>query len=373
MTEPAAPVVGDAVVGNADHALMCVAALEAPRASLAHGAAGVAYYLYRHATLGGGETALQAAAEWAAEAAGAVHEPLAFTSLTGPLGSIAPRGLHYHEPGVWWVQALVALALGDEAQLKRSVTQVTSEAEQMRGNPGDVTSGSAGLLLGCAQLVETIADPDLLAPLRRAGAQLAADLAELADRHGAVPGERALGYLGAAHGWAGVAHALLRWSQATGAPPPDEALQLLERLIALRRKSGRWPIRAGSREVWRGWCHGSAGWAQTWSLAWQLSGDERFIALAEQCAHDAVSADGEESSLCCGRAGQGFAALTLYRATGEQSWLRAAHRVSDDAARTPPDGEPAHRLFSGRLGVALLATELEEPLRSAMPVYESIA
>lgn len=85
-----------------------------------------------------------------------------------------------------------------------------------------------------------------------------------------------------------------------------------------------------------------------------------------------MDADEPNASLCCGRAGQGFAALTLYRATGQRRWLSAAHRVAEDAARKPTDDEPAHRLFSGRLGVALLAVELEDPTRSAMPVYESI-
>jgi uncharacterized protein YyaL (SSP411 family) len=64
--------------------------------------------------------------------------------------------------------------------------------------------------------------------------------------------------------------------------------------------------------------------------------------------------------------------LTLYRATGEQRWLSAARRVAQDAERKLTDDEPVHGLLSGRLGVALLAAELEDPTRSAMPVYETI-
>jgi serine/threonine-protein kinase len=205
--------------------------------------------------------------------------------------------------------------------------------------------------------------------------RLALELAAFADRAGACAAEKALSYLGAAHGWGGVAHALLRWSQACSDSPPAEALDLLVRLNAHRRPSGRWPIRAGSRVVYRGWCHGSAGWAQLWTLAWQLTAEEWFLSLAEASAEDAVAAEDEDNaSLCCGRAGQGFAALTLYRATGERRWLTAANRVAAEAVHAlADDTAPDHRLFSGELGVALLVAELEDPDRAAMPVYEALA
>jgi hypothetical protein len=124
-----------------------------------------------------------------------------------------------------------------------------------------------------------------------------------------------------------------------------------------------------------GWCHGSAGWAQLWTLAWQLTGERRFLRFAADNAQGAVAAAAEGNpSLCCGRAGQGFAALTLYRATGERRWLAAAHRVAADAVRMlSSDPLPAHQLFGGELGVALLIAELEDPSRAAMPIYQRIA
>jgi serine/threonine-protein kinase len=125
--------------------------------------------------------------------------------------------------------------------------------------------------------------------------------------------------------------------------------------------------------VWLGWCHGSAGWAELWALAWQITGEERFLRLAEDCAEDAVAAGAQERSLCCGRAGQGFAALTLYRATGDRRWLEAARTVAADVERLPaPGGVPPHCLFTGKLGAELFSTELEDPGRAAMPVYETI-
>ena len=342
-----------------------------PDASLAFGAGGIAYFLLRHAYFGGGAASLEAAARWAAYAESSRGQPGVFGE-TSPTLALA-QSLHFREPGVWWVGALVGAALGEVTRVQCSAGQFVEAAARAYGTPGDVTVGSAGLLLGCARLVETVHDVAAVARVRAAGDRLALDLAAFADREGALPGETALGYLGAAHGWGGVAQALLRWSQATSTSPSAQVLALLERLIGLRRPSGRWPIRAGSREVYRGWCHGSAGWAQLWALAWETTGDERFLALAEQSADDAVDADADNASLCCGRTGQAYAALTLYRATRDRRWLTAAHRVAAEAVRLCElDETPPHRLFSGELGVALLTVELEDPDRAAMPVYEAL-
>jgi hypothetical protein len=356
-----------------DQALASEWVAEAPRASLAHGAAGVAYFLFRHSSFGGGQQSLDAAALWALRAARVRGQGGAFVTRSGPISSVPGGALHYHEPGVWWVRALVAAARNDRGQVRRAAAGFAEAGAQTPGAPWDVTLGAAGLLLGCAQLVESLEDPVALAPVRATGERLAAALAALSEHDGALPGETVLGYLGAAHGWAGVAHALLRWSRAICGPPPAETLALLERLTELRRPSGRWPVRAGSRDVYRGWCHGSAGWAQLWALASEATGEHRLLGFADDCAQDAVAAGGVSASLCCGQAGQGFAALTLYRATGERHWLAAAQRMAADAVRAAANEDaPAHQLFAGELGAVLLAAELEDPANAAMPVYETI-
>jgi serine/threonine-protein kinase len=100
-----------------------------------------------------------------------------------------------------------------------------------------------------------------------------------------------------------------------------------------------------------------------------------MLAIAEECAADAVAAaDDSLPSLCCGSAGQAFAALTVYQATGDGHWLVDAKRiVSDTIAAVPADEPGAHRLFTGQLGVALAALELEDPARAAMPIFQAIA
>ena len=372
------PVRAGTVSGLVEHAvgrcrdLASTSALP-PFVSLAHGAAGVAYFLLREAGFGGGEPSFQAAGVWAARAERAAAEPGAFTLPGESTSSVLDRSLLYGSPGVWWVVALVAAAAHDRAGVRRSAAAFAELAGAAVGTPGDVAHGSAGLLLGCAQLIESFEDHVAIAPVRTVGGRLAAELAALADREGALAGETTFGYLGAAHGWGGIAHALLRWSRAISEPPAPEALTLLDRLIGLRRASGRWPVRAGSRDVYRSWCHGGAGWAQLWALAWEVTRDDRLLHFAEFCAEDALDADENEPSLCCGRAGHGFAALTLYRATGERRWLTAAKRAASDAAHScvPNDVAP-DSLFNGDLGPALLAAELEDPARAAMPVYQPL-
>jgi eukaryotic-like serine/threonine-protein kinase len=346
---------------------------EAPRSSLAAGAAGVAYFLLRHAAFGGGGPSLEAAELWADRAVQTRAQEGAFLSAGAAPGSIPGGALQFHEPGAWWVAALVGAASGDRERARSAVDGFVAACNRAAGAPWDVSWGAAGRLLGCAQLMQTLDDPDALRAVEATGRGLRDELVALLAPGDASPAEADVRYLGAAHGWAGIAQALLRFSQVVGERAAPEVMTLLERLIALRRPSGRWPVEAGSREVWLGWCHGSAGWAQTWTLAWQVSGEARMLAFAERSATDAVTSECANVSLCCGRAGQGFAALSLYRATGEQSWLTAAERIASEAARAAADEHvPPHQLFAGELGVALLLTELEDPARSAMPMYESI-
>jgi eukaryotic-like serine/threonine-protein kinase len=352
---------------------LTVEAVQEPCATLADGAAGVAYFLLRHARFGGGERSLEAARCWSERAVSARKRKGAFASESEAFDSIPPTSVLYREPGVWWVRALVASAAGDAQVAEHAGGRFAQAAVRACGKPGDVGWGSAGLLLGCAQLVEAFPEASAVAAVRAAGEQLALELATFTDREGARPGEAALGCLGAAHGWAGVVQALLRWSVATAQPVAGEVPIMLERLMALRRPSGCWPITAGSREVWRGWCHGSAGWAMLWALAWQATGEKDFLTLAEVSARDATADADELAILCCGRAGQAFAALTLFRITREQHWLAAASRVATDAVRVAAAADvPVHSLFNGELGVALLVAELEDPERSAMPLFEAL-
>jgi lantibiotic modifying enzyme len=235
-----------------------------PRASFGHGAAGVAYFLCRTHAITGDPSALDRAAAWVAQAehdltaAGAfTGEPPVFPSRrTAP-----PSSVLFGEAGVWWVATLVCAALGDDAGLDRATSRFCALAVTCPDDRMDVAAGAAGLLLATSAIVDVA--PSLL-PV---GDDLARRLELAIDE----PGSAA--WLGAAHGWGGIAHALLRWCRATGAPPGPALRTLLDALPEARTAAGVWPRRTDSSEVWPGWCHGSAGWAHLWVLAAGVLGD----------------------------------------------------------------------------------------------------
>lgn len=333
-----------------------------PRSSFAHGAAGVAYFLSRRHSITGDQGALDAAASWVTHAehdvtaAGAFDgEPPVFPDLR----AAPPSSVLFGEAGVWWVAAQVHARRGDEASLQRALDRFRVLAASCPADRVDVSAGTAGLLLATAAIVDL--DRPRLAPIGD-------DLARRLER--VVEGSGSVAWLGAAHGWAGIAHALLRWCQATGTRPGSTLTMLLDALPETRLAAGVWPRRHGSAEVWPGWCHGSAGWAQLWVLAADLLGDDGLLALAERPAVHAILGRGAGAGLCCGLAGQAYAALALYRASGEPTWLAHGRRLAEEAAGAlvGPD-LPEHSLWGGDVGVALLALEVEEPALAVMPLY----
>jgi serine/threonine-protein kinase len=341
-----------------------------PLCSFGHGAAGVAYFLLRYALLAGDPRSLRSARAWSDVAEQTLGRPGAFTGDAPAFPddrAAIPGSLFFGEAGVWCGATLVASAQDDRPAVDRGTGRYVTVAEGRPADRLDAVSGAAGLLLGAARMLEGLGD----APAERLtgiGESLTEWLTRVAARAGQTSG--ASGWLGAAHGWCGIAHALLRWSQATATSPGPEVKALLESLEEARLPSGLWPRHTGSPEVWSGWCHGSAGWVQLWTLAWEVLGDGEALALAERAAVDAVAIDDAGPGLCCGEAGSAYAALAMYRATGDGTWLTHAHRLAAQATRTAGDPDvPRHSLWQGDVGVALLLAELEDPSSAAMPLY----
>jgi serine/threonine-protein kinase len=346
-----------------------------PRSSFSHGAAGVAYFLFRHSQLSDDPRGLAAAAHWVSLAEGDIHSERAFidpSSRVFPDGRISvASSLYFGEAGIWCIAALVAALQGDLANAERAVDRFQAIAKGCPDNELDAILGAASLLLGTATLVEQLDDPIArsLAPI---GEGLAARLTTALEQSIAF---EQLEYLGAAHGPCGLVHALLRWCQATDASPSPTVMESLEGLASTRLPSGLWPRRLGHAEVWRGWCHGSAGWVQLWTLAYEMLADTAFLDLTESAAaHAVAAAQDENAGLCCGQAGESYAALALYRATGNEVWLDHARRLADQAHQTQVGPNfPEHSLWRGDLGVALLGLELSHPERAAMPLYRALS
>lgn len=333
-----------------------------PHSSLGHGAAGVAYFLFRSSSVTGDTSALERAAGWVAAAERDMAQPGAFAGpppVFPDARTAPPSSVLFGEAGVWWAGALVHGALADAAAVERAIGRFCGIAASCPDDRLDVAAGAAGLLLATAAIVDL--DRPRLVPV---GDNLARRL-ELA-----IEGPAPIPWLGAAHGWSGLAHALLRWCRATASSPSPVLTTLLDALPEARLAAGVWPRRPDTAEVWPGWCHGSAGWAQLWVLAADVLGDDGLLALAERPAVHAILGRGAGAGLCCGLAGQAYAALALYRATGEPTWLSHARRLAGEAAAAPVGpGLPEHSLWGGDIGVALLTLEIEEPALATMPLY----
>lgn len=368
---------------------------EAPTASVAYGGAGVAYGLYRIACATSNPAWLAAADIWLTRAARDIHRDEAFHNSALEMtpevvGHVSP--LHA-APGIFAVQALVGQAMGDLASQQAAI-EAFAAASQAPCENLDATLGRCGTLLAASMLLETIPAHSQLqtTSLRELGDDVIRGLWQQLDTYAPVSECPEIRYCGAAHGWAGMLFATMRWCRCTGQAMPSAVEQRLEQLAELAEPIGRgarWPWvippkgRRGQVTYMPGWCNGSAGLVYLWTLAHERFRSEKYLALAQQAAWNAWEGTGAIASLCCGLAGQAYALLNLFKHTGEQDWLTRARELTNRAvlvSRDPhtqrqaaPDGTPLRdeSLYKGGLGVAVLAAELAMPRDACMPFFES--
>lgn len=355
--------------------------LAPPTASLWNGGAGFAYALLRIAQNRGDEQLLALADLWAVRAARASGGAGRFVSEElGVVPDVTGENSLYHRAtGVHAVQALIAGARGDEQARDTALGEFAQVAAASTPEL-DVSFGRSGLLLGCAVLLEACPGTSHDGTLRTLGRNIRDSL--WADLSAAAPigeGNR-LRSLGAAHGWAGYLHSLLRWAQASSTTLPEGVTDCLDQLGALARPAGRgllWPFEAGSSRpdslMGASWCNGAAGHMHLWRLASTLTGQPRYGQWAEGAAWSAWEATHDApGELCCGLAGRAYALLSQYTATSDRKWLERARILADSAAAKVLDKSlRPDSLYKGQIGTALLACEIETPEFARMPLYDS--
>jgi serine/threonine protein kinase len=358
--------------------------LEAPSSSMSHGAAGFAFALLRIACIRGDEKLLALADVWSNKALQEVASSREDAFWSVALGiteeTTGRRSFHHTASGVHCVDALIACARGDDISQRRALNAFVAAS----GRPWshlDISFGRAGNLLGCALLLEattTASGPDGGEGLRLIGDELFWEIwreIEVAPPIGETPKLRSLGI---AHGWAGILYALLRWSESSGAPLPSKLGERLEELAALARPVGRglrWPSAVGADFSGGGlqasWCNGAAGFVHLWTAAHRLLGEQQYARMATGAAWTAFEAPHTTGDLCCGLAGRSYALLNLYKHGGDRVWLHRARDLSECAAvRTRANSLRRDSLYQGRVGVGLLAADLECPQQSCMPLFE---
>lgn len=347
--------------------------LSAPTCSVNLGSAGVAFALTRLGKLTEDATAFERAELWLSCAERSRADADAFDDgdeLTADtIGLVSP---YHNASGLVAVRALLSQATGEEDRQQAALDEFRAATRAPCGNL-DLTLGRSSVLLFAA-LLYAGARPDWPSAQRLAiyGDDLCAGIWR------ELP-QATIAYHGIAHGWAGIAYATLMWAQARSVEPPPgtrDVLDMLSRVAEPYERGVRWPLtssnRPGGDEYWPGWCHGNAGYVFLWNLARAVYRDAAFGELAE-CAAWMIDFAGGATSLCCGGAGQAYAALNHYRSTGDEQWRSCAIRIANRAASDGVLGEDSTSplsLYKGHVGLALLAVELECAERAAMPLFE---
>ncbi|MGC9992497.1 MAG: lanthionine synthetase LanC family protein [Candidatus Cybelea sp.] len=353
--------------------------ISVPNASLFFGTAGIACALYRLALLRDSAAYLAASDMWLSFAESSVESPEAFldpaSDLTAEIvGTITP---FHTASGLAAMRALVANAQGDVVTARQAAARFARfSLEGARHANRDLTLGRSGVLLGAALLGDVLPDdaPERAELARSGGRMLDALWSEL-DTMRPLALQRA--NLGMAHGWCGYVYASLRFCSTFGHARPKGIERRVYELADVaepwdRGVRWRWNDHGVDLGTMPGWCNGSAGFVHLFTLAHRQFKEQRFLDLAIGAAWNAWEAGDGNGSLCCGEAGRGYALIALARHLGDDAaWLGRAGKLSDRAALAiVQNSEKPHSLFKGRVGVALLAADLEKPEVAAFPFFE---
>ena len=364
-----------------------------PAVSVTYGSAGIAYGLYRIACARGDARLLAHSDLWAARAS---RDSSLRDAFYCPEMEITPEVVGYVSPyhtasGVYVVQGLIAQAMGDAFSQEMAVKRFLTTVAAASCDNLDLALGRSGMLIGASLLLDAILENTLPSTSsliefgNRTLDRMWVEIQELPP----IRECRKIAYLGVAHGWAGILFATMRWCHSSGTALPSEVEERLEQLSELAEYGGR---RARWRCVLRddhcknagiyaaGWCNGSAGFVHLWTLAHRMLGNSKHGVLAERAGFDAAESRSALGNLCCGYAGQAYALVNLYKHTLDRTWLTRAQYQAQQAARSMvalavagTDRQLALRtesLYKGELGIAVLASELQNPEFAAMPFFE---
>jgi len=312
----------------------------APRASLAAGAAGIAFVASAIGRARGDGQAIAIGRRWQAIARRAAMRRDGFRPKGWPAcaGSVmyGPTGL-----------AAVAVVAGPSA---RSIADyVAIVRRRMARAPAEIVLGLAGQLLAAITIARATDAPAVRALVRDLRARLAA---QPAPPVGAF-----------AHGDVGAIAARLAAARALGEPAdaaPVAALAAIEPAHVLAR--------GGS--LVRSWCNGLAGHALAWVLAAEVAGDERCRdhAFAAGC-HLLEALDEAGGDLCCGLAGRAYALLAIARLDPRGPWIEHAHQL---ATRAIAHDVAQGGLLKGLPGVICLLHDLAAPQTARFPLVDVV-
>lgn len=275
-------------------------------------------------------------------------------------------------PSVAYATALAGHFLEDDrliaegVELARTVSADAIDADVVL----DINGGAAGALAALLAVHELRRDDRLLALADRCVSRLSAAQIETGPDEGAwraSDDERARA--GFAHGAAGIAYALSRWTTHSADAAVREAVHRawrFERRL-FEANDGVWPTtrRDGARLVMAAWCHGAPGIALARACAPPEVADALVRDEIAAAATQTLSAsDAQLDHLCCGNAGRADILLTVGLRTGTRAWIDGGlFRSEAVAARVRAHGclgmrgkgfqygAPAPDFFQGLAGI----------------------
>ncbi|GAB4824965.1 LanC-like protein gcl2 [Ancistrocladus abbreviatus] len=284
--------------------------------------------------------------------------------------------------GVCALGAVTAKYAGNSQMLSYYLNQF-KQIHLSKDLPNELLYGKAGFLWACLFLNKHIGKETI--PSKSLGS-IVHEIIENGRRmphKGRWPvmfewyGER---YWGAAHGLAGIMYVLMQ----TDLRPDvrEDVKNTLLCMIENRFPSGNYPT---SEEDSRSdelvhWCHGAPGVALMLVKAYEVFKDKKFLEAAQDAA-EVVWNRGllKRVGICHGISGNAYVFLSLYRVTGNASYLYRAKAFACFlldraykliAAGEMHGGDNPYSLFEGIGGMACLFLDMLEPLHARFPAYE---
>jgi serine/threonine-protein kinase len=333
---------------------------ERPWPTIATGAGGVAYVLWR--TAGTDPARLDAAHALLEEL-----RPVGAVDYLVPGRGLADRPMgsaFYDLAGTSILGALVAHARGDSTRYEEELARVESAASNVHGLE-ELLLGAAGLLVAVRTLHRHTQDP-------RCGAiadVVARRLLARPDAWGRARGP-AFG-----HGTAGILHSLLAWAEERRRSVPQSVSRWLTSLATAATASGA-PWAALDLVMQGSFCAGAAGLVLLWTKAYEVTGEETYLRLAEKTGLEILTNPcHSHANLCCGSAGRAYALLALDRVQPDRGWDERAAQFALSAVRTfrARRGSWPHGLFKGAPGIVCLALDVtaNRETRGGFPLVES--
>lgn len=322
-------------------------------ASLAYGAAGIAYACWHTALALDEPELLDEAERWLAATTGRERDRLSFLVPQSKLRERPASHFLFGEAGLVFVRALVSHARQDEAARVAAITRFTDLSLAAREGSLELYNGSAGILAGLSILLAYTGDDRL----RETGAELASDLIGRAapDEGGAFLWPELQG-LGLSHGSAGPCLALLLYSCAAGSPLPEWYAPSVENVLRLALAT---PSRLCPNESYHAmFCNGFSGLAFLGARAFRTLGDQGLLEAARQAGLLALATPSGRPDLCCGRAGAAYAGLALSRVDPEGPWKTKAVDLALSTLLCEREEWYKAGLYGGEAAIPCLAASL---------------